>query len=102
MIFIPPFFSLRYILPIEPREVKTEAKAENGDAAATVEEPDKTSGPPRKKQKLTGNLRHYVSQEREGDRHSYLQYAKRECGKVSEAVYSGGHRFLRFQLSINI
>lgn len=45
------------MLPIEPHVTKTEAKTENGKDATAVEDPDKTSGPPRKKQKLTGKLR---------------------------------------------
>lgn len=49
--------SFRYILPIEPQEAKTEPKTENGKADTTVEESEKNSGPPRKKQKLTGKLR---------------------------------------------
>ncbi|MPC24597.1 hypothetical protein E2C01_017685 [Portunus trituberculatus] len=44
-----------FIIPPEPRETKTEAKDEDDKASATEPEADKTSEPPRKKQKLTGH-----------------------------------------------
>lgn len=43
-----------FIIPPEPRETKAEAKDEDDKASATEPEQDKTSEPPRKKQKLTG------------------------------------------------
>ncbi|KAG0716820.1 tRNA-dihydrouridine(47) synthase [NAD(P)(+)]-like [Chionoecetes opilio] len=47
-----------FILPTEVRETKAEVKAEDDKAAATALEPNKTSEPPRKKQKLTGTNKH--------------------------------------------
>lgn len=74
--------SSRFILPPEPRETKTEAKEENGKAPASVQERDKTSEPPRKKQKLTGQLKQTKK------RIVMLKAQAKDYGKVGERTIS--------------